>query len=245
MPPSTTATPAGTSSAAGGSAASRSRPQTSRRRAHQPADDAAYHAPPSASNAGTKRAAVERAEGEPRLKRKRVDTSANAAMAAPTRNGSAGPNFGTGMNGIRNIRLGTDGEGKISLVNFTTLPLSSIYEYLIMNNLVPQIDPSPLTAYDPPTPISLLFPPRLRHRSHTASPPITPANRPRRRRSARLVEDEQNPQHSVVPILADVDEVKDVLATIAQQHWQESSVKEVDTLATFMCAVKAKARTAA
>jgi len=43
-----------------------------------------------------------------------------------------------------------------------------------------------------------------------------------------------------VPVLADVGEIHNVLANIAQRHFKESMVKEVDTLASFMCAVKAK-----
>lgn len=42
------------------------------------------------------------------------------------------------------------------------------------------------------------------------------------------------------PVLADVGEIHNVLANIAQRHFKESTVKEVDTLASFMCAVKAK-----
>lgn len=43
-----------------------------------------------------------------------------------------------------------------------------------------------------------------------------------------------------MPLLADVQEIHGVLASIASRHFKESSVKEVDTLASFMCAVKAK-----
>lgn len=43
-----------------------------------------------------------------------------------------------------------------------------------------------------------------------------------------------------IPVLADVGEIHSVLASIAQRHFKESSVKEVDTLASFMCAVKAR-----
>jgi len=42
------------------------------------------------------------------------------------------------------------------------------------------------------------------------------------------------------PVLADVGQVQNVLASIAQQHFESQVVKEVDSLAAFMCAVKGK-----
>ena len=42
------------------------------------------------------------------------------------------------------------------------------------------------------------------------------------------------------PVLADVGEVQNVLASIAQRHFESQIVKEVDSLASFMCAVKGK-----
>ena len=42
------------------------------------------------------------------------------------------------------------------------------------------------------------------------------------------------------PVYGDLAEVNGVLAGIAERHFREYEVKEVDTLAAFMCAVKAK-----
>lgn len=42
------------------------------------------------------------------------------------------------------------------------------------------------------------------------------------------------------PLYSDLSEVDGMLATIAERHFREQEVKEVDTLAAFMCAVKAK-----
>lgn len=42
------------------------------------------------------------------------------------------------------------------------------------------------------------------------------------------------------PVLADVAEVQNVLASIAQRHFESQVVKEVDSLASFMCAVKGR-----
>lgn len=58
------------------STGSRSRPQARKK----PNDDATYFGPPLGGNgaSGTKRQAAEKAEGEPRVKRKRVDISAAA-----------------------------------------------------------------------------------------------------------------------------------------------------------------------
>lgn len=86
--------------------------------------------------------------------------------------------------------------------------------------------------------------------SRAASPlatSTTPANRPRRardskeasrRRSSRLLEEELRAGVGQPPVLADVGEIHNVLATIVARHCGELAVKEVDTLASFMCAVK-------
>lgn len=109
QPPPTTA-PATTSS-------SRSRPQASRKKAHVPADDAAYHASASISTsgvAGTKRAAGERAEGEPRVKRKRVETSGPTAGILAHNGASSG---GANASGSAARKERTDADGKVSLVS--------------------------------------------------------------------------------------------------------------------------------
>jgi len=76
---------------------------------------------------------------------------------------------------------------------------------------------------------------------------MTAANRPRREprdqnqqtrlRSSRLLEEEGRVR---TPVLADVAEVQSVLANIAQRHFESQVVKEVDSLASFMCAVKGR-----
>jgi len=43
-----------------------------------------------------------------------------------------------------------------------------------------------------------------------------------------------------VPVLADVGEVHSVLASLAVRHFRESRVKEMDTLVSFVAAVKAR-----
>lgn len=113
-------------------------------------------------------------------------------------------------------------------------------------DIVPDVWPSPLTAEDPPSPTRLSN--SYRHSSRGLSPPahVTPANRPRRepkdqsrRRSSRLLEEESR---SRTPILADVDEVQSVLASIVERHFRDmppiNGRDEVDTLASFMCAVE-------
>ena len=103
------------------------------------------------------------------------------------------------------------------------------------------VRPSPLLVDDPPPPATLANPARavIRETSPGAS---LPGNRSRRRRSSRLADDESGR----TAVLADVDEVHMVLAGIAERHFREtlsiSGREEVDTLASFMCAVeKAKA----
>lgn len=120
------------------------------------------------------------------------------------------------------------------------MPTAILYRYLTQFELIPSVFPSPITGADPPAPSSLEHP--TRHISRAASPALTtPANRPRReskeqskRRSSRLLEEETQ---SRTPILADVAEVHGVLAGIADRHWREYAVREVDTLATFMSRV--------
>ncbi|KAI0077426.1 hypothetical protein K474DRAFT_1085867 [Panus rudis PR-1116 ss-1] len=214
---------------------SRAKPQGSRRKANAAsADDAAYH-----GVVGMKRGAGDRAEGEPRMKRKRVDASAN--HNAPSSSAAR-----------RAAERSNDVDGKLSLIDFHSLPTSVLFRYLAQYQLIPEVDPPPSSAADPPPPMLLLHPRGSQHSADSPPPPTlppTPANRPRReasasasnrRRSSRLLEDDRRPH--LTPVLADVGEVHNVLATIAERHFREHAVKEMDTLTTFMCAVKAKGK---
>ncbi len=129
-------------------------------------------------------------------------------------------------------------------MDFSTLPVETLYEYLAQYDLIPAVHPSPLSVHNPPPPPSLLGP--TRGSSRGVSPPVvtTPANRPRResreqsrRRSSRLLEEEG---WARTPVLADIAEVQTVLASIAQRHFESQVVKELDSLASFMCAVKGR-----
>ncbi|KAF7795223.1 hypothetical protein EIP86_006373 [Pleurotus ostreatoroseus] len=229
MPP----PPVSTNNASAAAPPSRSRPQASRKRAHPPGDDAAYHGVSASHLAGVKRTAADRADGEPRLKRKRIEPLA----ATAERNAGA---------------IGTkESEANNSLIDFNALPTEALHRYLSQFDIVPEVDPLPTTAQDPPHPSSLLHT-RAHGHGSTASPPpqslpITPANRPRRepsasvnrtRRSSRLLEDDG--RQYLMPVVADSGEIHTCLAQIAARHCKDYSVKEVDTLAAFMCTVKAK-----
>ena len=125
------------------------------------------------------------------------------------------------------------------------MPIPVLYRYLTQFEIIPPVWPSPLSAEDPPQPSFLENP--FRHTSRAPSPlPMTPANRPRRepkeqsrRRSSRLLEEEAR---SRPPVLADVQELQVVLAGIAERHFRDvlaiTGREEVDTLASFMCAVE-------
>lgn len=207
-------------------------------------DDAAYMAPPSAS-AGTKRQAADKADGEPRVKRKRVEpvtatASSNGKKDAEEQQRSSMASH----SGIPDVKPLT--HCLAPQVEFSKMPLSVLYCYMTQYDIVPDVRPSPLTAEDPPSPISLANP--HRHSPRAFSPPAqtTPANRPRReskeqsrRRSSRLLEEESR---SRTPILADADEIQSVLAGIVEKHFKEmppiSGRDEVDTLASFMCAIE-------
>jgi len=170
----------------------------------KPNDDAAYTGPSAAALGvagsgaqATKRQATDRAEGEPRNKRKKVETMVN------TQNRSV---------------IDQISEPRASLVEFNKLSMAELHRYLTQFNIVPIVRPSPLLVDDPP-------------------PPATLAN------PARGLADDESGRTAV---LADVDEVHMVLAGIAERHFREtlsiSGREEVDTLASFMCAVeKAKA----
>ncbi|KAF8167881.1 hypothetical protein B0H34DRAFT_35690 [Crassisporium funariophilum] len=203
---------------------SRSRTQ-SRKKAN---DDAAYFGPPaSVGGTGLKRQAPEKAEGESRVKRKRVEPSHVAANT-------------------NNKKDAAECEPRKSLVEFNKMPTTMLYRYMTQFDIVPMIYPSPLSPEDPPPPSSLADP--LRQHSRPPSPPLlTPANRPRRdprdaqvrRRSSRLLEEEIRNR---TPILSDVVDVHGVLASVVERHFRESTSingrEEVDTLAAFMCAVE-------
>ncbi|KAG6837223.1 hypothetical protein H0H93_013091 [Arthromyces matolae] len=200
------------------SSGSRSRPQARRK----PNDDASYFGPTGSSGTGgVKRQAGDKADGEPRGKRKRVETSA--------------------INSARRD-VGGDEESKTSLVEFCKMPTPVLYKYLVQFDIVPHVRPSPLTAEDPAPPSALENYNYQRQMSHESTPPVvTPANRPRRdgkdqnrRRSSRLSDEPQ----SRTPILADVDELHTVLAGIVERHFNElptiSGREEVDTFSEVL-----------
>ena len=127
-------------------------------------------------------------------------------------------------------------------VEFKGMPTAMLYGYIAHFDLTPTVIPSPLSAEDPPPPFYLQDPNRYGSRAPTPLANVTPANRPRReskeqsrRRSSRLLDDRNR-----TPILTDVREFNQVLAAIAEKHFRETNVKEVDTLASFMCSIKAK-----
>jgi hypothetical protein len=210
--------------------------------------------------AGTKRQG-ERPEGEARVKRKKVD--------APTSSAVAGSSSGNARRSEKERMLHAEGSGtKTSMVffflfsyplplrhvtktdfwhnkkvDFTTLPLTVLYRYLSHFDLIPSVHPSPLTARDPPPPMSLQNSHRPISRSSSPTVSVTPANRPRRdpkdpnrrRSSLRLLEEE----FTRTPILADVAETHIVLAGIAERHFHQYAVREVETLANFISFCKA------
>ena len=191
----------------------------------------------------TKRQATDRMENEQR-KRKRVEpTLQGPSQPVQERQNEEPP--------VVSVALLLGGHINDERVNgiiiprqmdFTTLPMDALHRYLVQYDLIPTVHPSPLTIHDPPPPPSLLEP-AAQISSRGVSPLVvaTPANRPRRessrRRSSRMLEEEERMR---TPVLADVGEVQNVLASIAQQHFESQVVKEVDSLASFMCAVKGR-----
>ncbi|KAJ7630402.1 hypothetical protein FB45DRAFT_915399 [Roridomyces roridus] len=192
---------------------SRSRPQA-RKKVN---DDAAYFGPQ--TTAGAKRHAADKADGEPRVKRKRVDALATAS------------------------RREADPDSKVSLVEFIKMPTPVLYRYLSQFDLIPEVHPSPGLANDPPPPAVLDQPQRQPSRGPSPPALTTPANRPRReskdqtrRRSSRF--EEETPSRA--PIFADIDDLHGVLAGIAERHFREMAIngRDVDILAVFMSSVE-------
>ncbi|KAI0757569.1 hypothetical protein C8Q80DRAFT_1283023 [Daedaleopsis nitida] len=198
--------------------------------------------PASTSSAPTSAPAPSRARGQ--NARKRVAAADDAAYHAAA--GTKRPATDSGGGGDRVKR---------KRVDFATLPSEALHRYLACFDLIPVLDPSPLSAEDPGPPSSLLklrtqLPPHghALRRTSTASPGptvnATAANRPRRdpgasrRRSSRLVEEERIP--APPPVYSDLGEVDGMLAAVAERHFRELEVKEVDTVAAFMCTVKAR-----
>jgi len=221
-----------------GTTGSRSRPHA-RKKIN---DDAPYTAPPSAS-AGTKRQAAEKADGEPRIKRKRVEPV--TAMASSNSKKDAEELQRSSMVWSSVILMLLSWHQSLQ-VEFFKMPTSVLYCYMAQYDIVPDVRPSPLTAEDPPSPMSLASLHRPSPRALTPPAQTTPANRPRRepkeqnrRRSSRLLEEETR---SRTPILADAHEVHSVLAAIIESHFRDmppiSGRDEVDTLASFMCAIE-------
>jgi len=202
--------------------AARPRPQVRKK----PNDNAAYTGPSAAALAAagsgaqaTKRQATERVEGEPRNKRKKVETIVS--------------------NQNRPV-IDQMSEPRTSLVEFNKLSIAELHRYLTQFNIVPIVRPSPLLVDDPPAPVTLANPARaiLRETSPGISMPANRSRREGRRRSSRLADDESER----TAVMADVEEVHTVLAGIAERHFREtlsiSGREEVDTLASFMCAVE-------
>ncbi|KAF9056396.1 hypothetical protein BJ165DRAFT_1522310 [Panaeolus papilionaceus] len=203
---------------------SRSRNQ-SRKKAN---DDAAYFGPPTGGTA-VKRQAADKVDGDSRAKRRKYEPST----------------ITNNVNAASRKDVVVEEPNK-SMVEFHKMPLPALHRYLIQFEIVPVVYPSPLSPEDPPSPSSLADPQRQISRP-PSPPPLTPANRPRRdpkdaqsrRRSSRLLEEEVR---SRTPILADIGELRGVLATVVERHFRETVTMnnrdEVDTLAAFMCAVE-------
>jgi hypothetical protein len=205
------------------------RPQARRKQT----DDSAYIGPASAA-AAAKRQAAERAEGEPKSKRKKVDSVRVVS-------GSAG--------GRREPGAKQDGEVTICMVRtpvilakrgseyvftqvqFNNMTTATLYKYMSYHELVPYVSPSPLSYLDPPPPYRLADPPSR----PPTPPPANTGTAARRDDSQREAEGDEDAQ---APVLADISEVHGTLASVVERHFREQTGgREIDVLASFMCAV--------
>lgn len=219
----------------------RGKPGAGRRKSHRE-DDAPY-----TSSAGLlKRPAPnsERLDGEPRMKR------AKRALDAPVSSHAHEDKPSVRVKLIPNV-LFVDHDAQ---VDFRDLPIAALYRYMAHFDLLPPVYPSPLTAYDPlPANVLLDRPPLPQEQPRGLTPPAssTPANRPRRdpklggkdrRRSSRLGDDDELDGLARTPIQADTEDLHLVLASMCQSHFQDNPLspvpREVEVLASFMCAVE-------
>lgn len=136
-------------------------------------------------------------------------------------------------------------------MDFAALPTPSLISYLVKNDIIPPIHPSPYTAQSCLVPSLLLNPPTQTPPPPPPPPPstqrISASVVPERRRSSRFQDDEFGPsdeREAHIPILTDLDAIPGVLAKLAEQHWHTKPPRELDTIAGFMwTAQRARERT--
>lgn len=152
-------------------------------------------------------------------------------------------------------------------VDFTTLSREAVHQYLVHFDIAPVLYPSPISALGPPPPEALLdlqpgqpikFPSPMVTGAipadHNAQPQhhqLSNPNRPtlqqqdhsifsvKNYRSVDDDEDSAGPSSSQrTATLADIADLDVVLARLAERHFRDESVHELDTLATFLALVK-------
>lgn len=131
-------------------------------------------------------------------------------------------------------------------VDFTALSNDQLHAYLTKHDVVPLIYPSPSSSLNPPPTSHLIDPPAwlMARDEHSPTPPLTstggvaPANRGRRdfkqtgaaakdrRRSTRLLEEESGWRDMRKPVLTDIGDTHNALATIAERHFDRQSLRE-------------------
>lgn len=141
MAPSTHASNPPATAAAPSATTSRARPQGSRRKVNHSADDAAYHGVISGSAlVGSKRAAGEKADGEPRVKRKRLEPAGTPVNGL----GSA---TGTGVGRkTSNIIQDSERESRPSLVSRVGIVAYTSPYSMRIGQCTPFPDPAVCTA---------------------------------------------------------------------------------------------------
>lgn len=231
-------------SASATATSSRSRPQA-RKKAN---DDASYFGPSMAptSSTGSKRQAAEKLEGEPRVKRKRVEATTTTQAASTAKRDTVETEVRVSMvsspilSGFSPLTTYF-----VAQVEFNKMSIDALERYMAQFDIIPDFQPSPSLPDDPPPPTHLASTYRLPSRAPSPPPNQTPANRPHResreanRRSSRLLEEEL-PYRT--PSLTDLADLQGVLAKIVEKHFRESlSISgrdELDALAAFMTAVE-------
>jgi len=194
----------------------------------------------------------------PKGYRRRDDESVDSSSGPSRKRGAPDGGFYDNSNTKRSKRDDFGGtiirEEYSTKVNFTALPAEALREYMDKHDLVAPIFPSPASSLTPPPPKDLMNPPPMiprRELSRTPSPlglstgGIPPAGRRRgdnraskdRRRSSRLLEEENGWKEMRKPILADLEDAHKAMAVVCQRHYERELVRETDAVTAFLFAV--------
>lgn len=194
----------------------------------------------------------------PKGYRRRDDESVDSSSGPSRKRGAPEGGFYDNSTAKRSKRDDFGGttvrEEYTTKIDFPSLPDEALREYMDKHDLVPPIFPSPAISFTPPPPKNLMNPPPMIPRRELSPTPslglstggIPPAGRRRgdnraskdRRRSSRLLEEENGWKDMRTPILSDVEEAHNAMAIVCQRHYERELLRETDAITAFLFAVR-------